>query len=137
MAELSKQEFIEKYPVEGGFKLCGFRDMSLKFKGNTWSRHPEYDKGFKEGQQSKQAEIDKRLSDYQLEISQVGQACVRWKEVAEGKQAEVDVLNAKLNDLTKWAEFHIEDYNLGESDSEYDRGWFNAACQVLKKLKGD
>lgn len=33
MAKLTKQEFIDKYPVEGGFNLCGFRDMSLKFKG--------------------------------------------------------------------------------------------------------
>lgn len=33
MAKLTKQEFIEKYPVEGGFKLCGFRGMTLMFKG--------------------------------------------------------------------------------------------------------
>lgn len=33
MANLTKEEFIEKYPVEGGFKLCGFRDMSLEFEG--------------------------------------------------------------------------------------------------------
>lgn len=33
MAKLTKQEFIEKYPVGGGFKLSGFRDMSLEFEG--------------------------------------------------------------------------------------------------------
>lgn len=53
----------------------------------------------------------------------------------QSKQAEIDALKAKLNDLTKWAEFHIEDYNLSESESEHDRGWFNAACQVFKTLK--
>ena len=55
----------------------------------------------------------------------------------QSKQAEIDALKAKLEDITKWAEFHIEDYNLSESDSEHDRGWFNAACQVFKSLKGE
>ena len=55
----------------------------------------------------------------------------------QSKQAEIDALKAKIDDLTKWAEFHIEDYNLSESDGEHDRGWFNAACQVLISLKGD
>lgn len=30
-------------------------------KGNTWSRHPEYDKGFKAGQKSKQEEFRKAV----------------------------------------------------------------------------
>lgn len=51
---------------------------------------------YEAGQQSKQAEIDKRLSDYQLEVSQVGQACVKWKEITEGKQAEIDDLKNKI-----------------------------------------
>jgi len=51
------------------------------------------------------------------------------------KQKQVDSLKEKLAQLEKWEEFHIEDYNLSESDSEHDRGWFNAACQVLKLLK--
>lgn len=33
--------------------------MDTKFIGkNTWSEHPEYDRGFRNGQQIKQAEID-------------------------------------------------------------------------------
>lgn len=33
--------------------------MDTKFIGkNTWIEHPEYERGFKAGQQSKQAEID-------------------------------------------------------------------------------
>lgn len=33
--------------------------MDTRFIGkNTWSAHPEYDRGFEAGQQSKQAEID-------------------------------------------------------------------------------
>ena len=51
------------------------------------------------------------------------------------RQAEIDALKAKIDELEKWSEFHIEDYNLSESKSEHDRGWFNAACQVSKKLK--
>ena len=40
--------------------------MDSKFKGkNTWSRHPEYDNGFKAGQQSKQAEINEIKSKIQ------------------------------------------------------------------------
>ena len=58
-------------------------------------------------------------------------------ELIQSKQAEIDALKAKLEDITKWAEFHIEDYNLSESDSEHDRGWFNASCQVFKSLKGE
>lgn len=86
--------------------------MDSKFKGGysrmtgcTMGNHPEYDRGFRNGQQS--------------------------------KQAEIDALKAKLEDIAKWAEFHIDDYNLSESDSEHDRGWFNAACQVFKSLKGE
>lgn len=55
----------------------------------------------------------------------------------QSKQAEIDALKAKIEEIEKWAEFHIEDYNLSESDSEHDRGWFNAACQVFKSLKRD
>ena len=58
-----------------------------------------------------------------------------FKAGQQSKQAEIDALKAKIEELEKWAEFHIEDYNLSESESEHDRGWFNAACQVLKKLK--
>lgn len=53
----------------------------------------------------------------------------------QSKQAEIDALKSKIDDMMKWAEFHIEDYNLSESESEHDRGWFNAACQVFKSLK--
>lgn len=84
--------------------------MDFKMKGCWIENHPEYDRGFKDGQQSKQEEVNKL-------------------------QEEVDALKAKIGDLVKWAEFHIGDYNLSESESEHDRGWFNAACQVFKTLK--
>ena len=58
-----------------------------------------------------------------------------FKAGQQSKQAEIDAMKAKIDELEKWAEFHIEDYNLSESKSEHDRGWFNAACQVFKKLK--
>lgn len=80
--------------------------MDTKFIGkNTWDEHPEYDRGFNAGQQS--------------------------------KQVEIDALKSKIDDLIKWAELHIKDYNSSESESEHDRGWFNATCQVFKKLKGN
>lgn len=54
--------------------------MDSKFKGkNTWSRHPEYDNGFKAGQQSKHAEIDalqKRIDEalnvFKSDLSEIG-----------------------------------------------------------------
>lgn len=70
--------------------------------------------------------------DYPSEAAEAG-----FEAGQQSKQAEIDALKAKLEDITKWAEFHIEDYNLSESDSEHDRGWFNAACQVFKSLKGE
>ena len=60
-----------------------------------------------------------------------------YKAGQQSKQAEIDALKAKIEEIEKWAEFYIEDYNLSESDSEHDRGWFNAACQVFKSLKRD
>lgn len=78
-----------------------------------------YKELYRVGQQNKQEEVN----NLQVQIDKL--------------QDEIDALKAKLDDLTKWAEFHIEDYNLSESDSEHDRGWFNAACQVFKTLKGN
>ena len=46
------------------------------------------------GQQSK---IDKLKSDNQLSESQIGQACVKWKEIAEKRQAKIDELQKKLD----------------------------------------
>lgn len=60
-----------------------------------------------------------------------------FKAGQQSKQEEIDALKAKIEDITKWAELHIKDYNRSEIASEHDRGWFNAACQVLMKLKGD
>jgi len=59
-----------------------------------------------------------------------------FKAGQQSKQAEIDALKAKIEDITKWAESHIKGHNSSESDSEHDRGWFNAVRQVLKKLKG-
>ena len=43
--------------------------MTFEFKGNTWSRHPEYDKGFKEGQKSKQEEVRKAVLSLRNEFN--------------------------------------------------------------------
>ena len=66
--------------------------------GNLQCDKDACEDAFEAGQQSKQAEVDKRLSDYQLEISQVGQAYINWREAAEQGQAEIDALKAKVND---------------------------------------
>ena len=68
-----------------------------------------------------------------LGIEPIDHARESYKAGQQSKQVEIDALKAKMDNLTKWAEFHIEDYNLSESESEHDRVWFNAACQVYKK----
>ena len=96
--------------------------------------------GFKSGQQSKQAEIDgleKKLKYEKLAYKNIKLQLLNKQDDLDELQAEIDALKAKLEDITKWAELHIKDYNSSESESEHDRGWFNAACQVLKKVKGD
>lgn len=79
---------------------------------------------FESGQQSKQAEIDKGLSDYQLEVSQVGQSCVKWKEIAEGKQAEIDALEERIKVSLDWLEW---------SNSKND----SAVRRAISSLKGE
>ena len=76
------------------------KENIYKGESKTWVEWCEL--AYEAGQQSKQAEIDKRFSGYQLEVSQVGQACVKWKEIAEGKQAEIDGLKSKVQEL--WTE---------------------------------
>ena len=59
--------------------------MDTRFIGkNTWSEHPEYDRGFKAGQQSKQAEID---------------AITKWVEE-----------NKKSIPLSEWHGYTTEEY---------------------------
>lgn len=48
------------------------------------------------GVESQQAKIDKLKSDNQLSESQIGQACVKWKEIAEKRQAEIDEMQEQL-----------------------------------------
>lgn len=60
---------------------------------DSYHKHKEtYDLGAA----SRQAEIDKIKSDNQLFESQIGQVCVKWKEVAEKRQAEIDELQKRL-----------------------------------------
>lgn len=69
--------------------------MTFEFKGNTWSRHPEYDKGFKAGQKSKQAEIDalKNLIDGIVGI-------VREADLSDG-DSSVAIVHDKIQELLK------------------------------------
>ncbi len=93
---------------------------------------------FKAGQQSKQAEIDgleKKLKYEKSAYRNIKLQFLNKQDDLDELQAEIDALKAKIEDITKWAELHIKDYNSSESDSEHDRGWFNAACQVFKTLK--
>lgn len=69
--------------------------MTFEYKGNTWSRHPEYDNGFKAGQQSKQAEIDalKNLIDEIVGI-------VREADLSDG-DSSVAIVHDKIQGLLK------------------------------------
>lgn len=51
-------------------------------------------------------------------------------------KAERDALQKQLNEVQKWAEWHIEDYYIGDNNSEHDRGWYNATCQLIKLIRG-
>ena len=69
--------------------------MTFGFKGNTWSRHPEYDKGFEAGQKSKQVEIDvlKNLIDGIVGI-------VREADLSDG-DSSVAIVHDKVQELLK------------------------------------
>ena len=69
--------------------------MTFEFKGNTWSRHPEYDKGFKAGQKSKQAEVDalKNLIGGIVDI-------VREADLSDG-DSSVAIVHDKIQEILK------------------------------------
>ena len=84
------------------------------------------------------SEFDKHWNEWEIASNcPEDEAKIHFEAGQKSKQAEIDALKSKIEEIEKWAEFHIEDYNLSESDSEHDRGWFNAACQVFKSLKRD
>ena len=84
------------------------------------------------------SEFDKHWNEWAIASNcPEDEAKIHFEAGQQSKQAEIDVLKSKIEEIEKWAEFHIEDYNLSESDSEHDRSWFNAACQVFKSLKRD
>lgn len=114
--------------------------VSANYKSLEGQTRELVEDAFKAGQQSKQAEVDgleKKLKYEKSAYRNIKLQFLNKQRDLDDLQVEIDALKAKLEDITKWAEFHIEDYNLSESDSEHDRGWFNAACQVFKSLKGE
>lgn len=66
--------------------------MTFGFKGNTWSRHPEYDKGFKEGQKSKQDEVDELKAKISKVLYAISQSELYGDRAVWGIQDEIKEL---------------------------------------------
>ena len=49
-------------------------------------------------------------------------------------QAKAQAVPSKLDEINNWAKWHIEDYQISESN-EHDRGWYNACCAVVNMLE--
>ena len=61
------------------------------------------------------------------DISFVSGAWYAW-------QAKAQAVPSKLDEINNWAKWHIEDYQISESN-EHDRGWYNACCAVVNMLE--
>ena len=48
--------------------------------------------------------------------------------------AKAQAVPSKLDEINNWAKWHIEDYQISESN-EHDRGWYNACCAVVNMLE--
>lgn len=48
--------------------------------------------------------------------------------------AKAQAVPSKLDEISNWAKWHIEDYQISESN-EHDRGWYNACCAVVNMLE--
>lgn len=68
-----------------------------------------YNEGYKAGAASRQAEIDKVKSNNQFSESQIGQACVKWKEIAEKRQAEIDAALKQRDSFIKAHHIAMDD----------------------------
>lgn len=74
---------------------------------------------FEAGQQSRQAEIDKLNSDNQLSESQIGQSCVKWKEISEKRQAEIDELLSRLKTINDYQGLIYDELMKHESNTGF------------------
>ena len=87
--------------------------MGIKFKsgysrmsGCTIGNHPEYDQGFRDGQQSKQEEVNKN----QLKIEELqAQRDKLHEEIAEIKQKVYDALDAFNDGYFNHCQNQLED----------------------------
>ena len=50
------------------------------------------------------------------------------------KVIKAQAVPSKLDEINNWAKWHIEDYQISESN-EHDRGWYNACCAVVNMLE--
>lgn len=48
--------------------------------------------------------------------------------------AKAQAVPNKLDEINNWAKWHIEDYQISESN-EHDRGWYNACCAVINMIE--
>ena len=59
------------------------------------------------------------------------ESTVAWKA---WQAAKAQAVPSKLDEINNWAKWHIEDYQISESN-EHDRGWYNACCAVVNMLE--
>lgn len=89
---------------------------------NVSSDRTEAEDIYNLGVESQQAKIDKLKSDNQLSESQIGQACVKWKEIAEKRQAKIDILEVQLRGAEERAKLILDHKNkmVDELQKKYD-----------------
>lgn len=74
--------------------------MDFEMKDCTFGNHPEYERGFKSGQQSKQEEIDKlKMSNHYLSVQVLDAEAYAeyWQKRSNKLQAEIDAFKEKIN----------------------------------------
>lgn len=103
----------------------GFEEYCKK---NQYSLYQTRSQAFTLGAASRQAEIDKIKSDHQLVESQLGQACIKWREISEKRQAEIDELEAKLKQA-------YEDIDIFHAGMQKECDFKAEACKERDELQ--
>ena len=83
------------------------------------------------GVESQQAKIDKLKSDNQLSESQIGQACVKWKEIAEKRQAKIDELQEQLRIEMERGTEYFTDFHSAIAERDELQARIDGALKIL------
>ena len=80
--------------------------------------------------------IQKQHEDFDLwwEGNAIAMMCEEDEALKIWQAAKAQAVPSKLDEINNWAKWHIEDYQISESN-EHDRGWYNACCAVVNMLE--